>query len=200
MAKRLAELRIPVVCFNSRIKTEWVSSVSSDNRSAGIAAAELLARSGEVFAFVDGVAESPSAHARRGGFQQGLQRLGKAPPRIVASDYSYESGQAAAAALFSGATRPDSVFCVNDHVAFGLIDGLRRRGLRCPEDVRVIGYDGVTLGGWDAYSLTTFDTNLDAMIDLTLKLTLGETEEGRKGVLRTIPPLLIERGSTGAGA
>ncbi len=51
--------------------------------------------------------------------------------------------------------RPDAVLCHNDLVAIGLFHGLRRGGLRIPEDIAVVGFDGIEEGQYLDKPLTT---------------------------------------------
>jgi DNA-binding LacI/PurR family transcriptional regulator len=44
--------------------------------------------------------------------------------------------------LQAGATPPTAIFCHADELAFGVLSEMRRRGLRCPEDMSVVGFDG----------------------------------------------------------
>jgi LacI family transcriptional regulator len=63
----------------------------------------------------------------------------------------YRCGLAAASSL-SGV---DGVFCINDYMAFGVMDGLRRMTIPVPEQIRIIGHDDVPQASWVAYDLTT---------------------------------------------
>lgn len=47
------------------------------------------------------------------------------------------------------------MFCINDLVALGVIRGLRRNGVRIPDDVAVIGYDDVEFASMLATPLTS---------------------------------------------
>jgi DNA-binding LacI/PurR family transcriptional regulator len=51
--------------------------------------------------------------------------------------------------------RPDVVLCHNDVTAIGMIHGLRRGGLRIPEDIAVVGFDGTEEGQFLDRPLTT---------------------------------------------
>jgi DNA-binding LacI/PurR family transcriptional regulator len=51
--------------------------------------------------------------------------------------------------------RPDALICHNDLVAIGLFNGLRRAGLRVPEDIAVVGFDGIDEGLYLEKPLTT---------------------------------------------
>jgi DNA-binding LacI/PurR family transcriptional regulator len=76
----------------------------------------------------------------------------------------YDGGFAAASLLLSERDRVEAVFCVNDLMAFGLIDCARDVfNLSIPEDLSVIGFDNVTEARWGAYRLTTFDQNAERL-------------------------------------
>ena len=198
-AQALSDLHIPVVCFNGRIRSAWVSSVSLDNLSAGAEAADHLhAAGGRCFAFIDGPADSPAAEDRRIGFTQRLLALGLKSPMVLHGDFSYESGLAAAACCIEAQNWPDAVACVNDLTALGLLDGLRRTGVRSPDDVLVLGYDNIGMAAWEAYQLSSFDQDVPEMIRRTLRLILDDAaaDEARDGVLETVSPRLVRRQST----
>ncbi|MDK9696270.1 MAG: LacI family DNA-binding transcriptional regulator [Siculibacillus sp.] len=72
----------------------------------------------------------------------------------------YEGGGLAASLLLAGPERIEGVFCVNDLMAFGLMDYARNMlGLSIPNDLSVIGFDDVPEARWGAYRLTTFQQN-----------------------------------------
>ena len=76
----------------------------------------------------------------------------------------YDGGFAAASLLLSERDRVEAVFCVNDLMAFGLIDCARDVfNLSIPEDLSVVGFDNVTEARWGAYRLTTFDQNAERL-------------------------------------
>ena len=95
--------------------------------------------------------------------------------------------------------RPDAIFCGNDQIARAVIDALRERGVRVPEDVSVVGFDN-----WEIVAaqtrppLTTVDMNLKALgreAGLTV-LALAEGRSIEPGI-RTLPCELIVRQSCG---
>lgn len=69
--------------------------------------------------------------------------------------YSMEGGYAAAGRLLDRCPELTAIFALSDVIAIGAIRALRDRGLRVPEDVSVIGYDGVPLSRYLVPCLTT---------------------------------------------
>ncbi|WP_432246182.1 LacI family DNA-binding transcriptional regulator (plasmid) [Arthrobacter sp. G.S.26] len=79
--------------------------------------------------------------------------LGMAAPVGVRID---AEGAAAASALQRLRTEGvTALCCYNDRIAFMMIHAMRQAGLRCPDDLAVIGYDAIPLSAWSAPPLTS---------------------------------------------
>ena len=63
-----------------------------------------------------------------------------------------------------GGTEFDGACCANDFAAFGVIRGLADRGLRVPQDVKVIGFDGVTSGSYTTPALSTIQVDFTQLL------------------------------------
>ncbi len=97
----------------------------------------------------------------------------------------------------------DGVCCANDFAAFGVIRGLTDHGIRVPEDVRVIGFDGVTSGSYATPSLSTIQVDLDQLAKFALDMIAERIERRKAGDAEPLPPRratigyqLVEREST----
>ena len=96
---------------------------------------------------------SVGLEARERGFVAAAQAAGLEVEVLRYGDTSYASGVTMAASLRQ---MPDGVFCVTDLLACGFLDEVRRRGIRVPEDLVLIGFDDIEQARWHAYQLTTF--------------------------------------------
>jgi DNA-binding LacI/PurR family transcriptional regulator len=199
-ATALSDLRIPIVCFNSRLTAPWISTVRSNNRAAGQAAATLLADGGaRRTAWLAGPRDSAASRARGRGFLDGLAARALPAPTIVEGHDTYHHGYAAVRALLRDRAPPEGIFCGNDLMACGAIDALRAHGLSVPGDVRVMGYDNIPQAGWHGYDLTSFDQQVDRMAAAALALltsALADPAIAAAGRTRMVPARLVERGST----
>lgn len=195
IATALATHRVPVVTLNSEITNDYIKAINCDNRAAGrLAARHFVERGGTRFAFVGGPGDH-IAHRERGlGFAQELAALDAAAPIMVEGDYSYRCGYDWGCTLTHDGSRPDAVFCTNDLMAFGVLDAIRKEGgLRCPEDMMVIGFDNTPGSAWGSYDLTSFDQNLDTLVARALRHILGPEDAIDDSQLM---PRLIARAST----
>lgn len=91
----------------------------------------------------------------------------------------------------SGAT---AVLAHNDLVALGVIDRLRARGVRVPDDVSVVGFDDVPVATLVTPSLTTVAMPLARLGRTAVDLLLAPRDDG---VAHTVLPVeLVVRGTT----
>ena len=70
----------------------------------------------------------------------------------------------------------DGIFCVTDKLAVKTVQMLHRMGLRVPEDVQVIGYDGLRTFGDEDYYCSTIVQPVEAIADTCVDLVLQEKE------------------------
>lgn len=74
-----------------------------------------------------------------------------------ASELSSSAGKAAMENLLALETRPDAVFAVSDTLAAGAMRAIAQAGLRIPEDIAVVGFDGTELAEMVSPQLTTIE-------------------------------------------
>lgn len=116
---------------------------------------------------------------------------------LMTGDFSIASGCAAAEQLLERATPPTAIFCFNDEMAIGVIDAARRRGVKVPADLSVVGFDDIRFARHVDPALTTIAQPMREIGHGTVGLLL-QILEGRATQPRsvTLPHTLIVRGST----
>ena len=125
-------------------KPLWSVSVT-DRVGAVDAVSHLLARGARRIGMIAGPADAPGSLGRIEGYREALGASFD-PELVVHGDYSQESGRVALAELLDRAPEVDAVFCASDRMAAGAYDTARERGLRIPDDLRVVGFDGHAIG------------------------------------------------------
>ncbi|MBI4977480.1 MAG: LacI family DNA-binding transcriptional regulator [Spirochaetes bacterium] len=76
--------------------------------------------------------------------------------KIVEGNFSRTSGRYAAE-QFMKKPFPDAIVCANDRMAFGLIEEMKRNGIRIPDAVRVAGFDNQDVATLISPALTTIE-------------------------------------------
>ncbi|MBN1090963.1 LacI family DNA-binding transcriptional regulator [Pantoea sp. 1B4] len=96
------------------------------------------------------------ARLRQQGYAYQLKEQQLAWQAIAyASELSFSAGKAAMNQLLAGETRPDAVFAVSDTLAAGAMAAIQQAGLRIPQDIAVVGFDGSELADMVSPPLTT---------------------------------------------
>ncbi|RED85487.1 LacI family DNA-binding transcriptional regulator [Cohnella phaseoli] len=105
------------------------------------------------------------------GFTKALEgsRHPVSPDMFYYCGYTFQNGyQAIVRYLDEGQELPQAIVAINDMVAFGILRGLRERGIRVPEDVSLVGYDDIELQVLDFLPLTTVQIPVDEMCKLCI--------------------------------
>jgi DNA-binding LacI/PurR family transcriptional regulator len=137
---------------------------------------------------------TPSLLAREEAFKAGAAAEGL-PVDVVreGSGSHYEGGLAAGRRLFAG-LRPEAVFCVNDLMAFGVMDAARHDfGLDIPRELCVIGFDDIPQAEWLAYRLTTFEQPAEEIARAAVRLAVQDGEAALDPQMVTVSPRLVWR-------
>ena len=133
------------------------------------------------------------ARERRLGYERAMVAHGLKPV-VVDGAFSERGGHVGAdTAVDAGAT---ALVVANDLAAIGSLAALRARGLRVPEDISVVGYDGMRL--LDSLDLTTIAQPLADMGRFAADLLMERiADPARPSVHRQVETRLISRGSSG---
>ena len=91
----------------------------------------------------------------------------------------------------------DAILAANDFMALGVMDCLKRSGVKIPEDISVVGYDDVWLGRIYEPSLTTVRQPILEMCELAVNTLFRFIQEGKSTPFeRVFKPELIVRESS----
>lgn len=177
-------------------------NVSSVHIANAVAAAEAMQHLYDLghrrIGVITGPLLSPLSRDRLGGVQGAAAGRGLWQDILVRTgDFSVDSGEALAKALLNEDRPPTAIFCFSDEMAIGAVVALRERGLDCPGDVSVIGFDDIRLARAYQPALTTISQPKEQIgrktVEILLAILAGEADGGAS---ITLPHELIVRAST----
>ena len=157
------------------------SSVAVDDRSMGRLVAEELLSCGhrKIAVFGSNPVAGDSLAMRFQGFCDAFADRGLSYDRTLYREtrFSFEAGYDVARAFFS--ERPDAtaLFAMSDTVAVGAIRALRDLGKSVPEDISVVGFDGVDIGRYTLPRLTTVEQPVEEIARRSVNLLLDMMEK-----------------------
>ena len=198
--ERFDRLEIPcVLVTNSAAELGFdnLSSVSTDDEAGAQAAvAHLLKLGHQNIGILGGYMEkSHAAHTRYKGCEKAFAEQGiKLEPgrQYRSAFFSMEDGYHAMEQLFEQMPDLTAVFAMADVLAVGAIRAIRDRGLRVPEDVSVMGFDGIELGNYLSPRLTTVRQARERIADRSLEILLSDIAGERPAVHELLPFDIVE--------
>ena len=190
----------PMVMANEFAPELELPTVHIDNLTAAFNAVNYLHELGHRRIGCNaGPEEMPLCHYRLQGYVQALRRSGITvdPHYIARGNFTYEAGANALEQLLTLPEPPTAIFCHSDIMALGALSLAKRRGLKVPEDLSIIGFDNISLSEFCDPPLTTvsqprFDIGREAMLLLLDQLHGHSVSSGS----RLLDCELIVRGST----
>ncbi len=93
---------------------------------------------------------------------------------------------------------PEALVCYDDKLALSLMDALRRLGIRVPDDVAIVGFDGIPSTAISNPRLTTVTTPSGEMGRLAAASLIRAIQDGSPPEGRRLEPELVVRESTRA--
>lgn len=195
LSEELAGARI--VLLNCSDPTRDLPAVLVDDVAAGRSAAGQLLDAGlneDIFVVgEDPTPESTAGRERMEGIRSALTASGVRLAGVVACAWDVPRAHDAVREWLRTHPRPRGLICLNDRVAMGTYQALAGAGLRVPDDVAVVSFDGSDLAGWLRPRLTSLGLPFAEMGARAVEV-LMDADWRRRGVVR-VPPVLHAGGS-----
>ena len=170
-----------LVFVNGASEALEATSVGVDERAAGRIATEHLLELGHTrIGFVAGDAFALPTREKTIGRDDALRAAGIEPNGYVAhGPFTVEGGRTAMSALLDehAADPPTGVICSNDLMAIGVLQEAVARGLRVPDELSVVGFDGIDAGGWTQPPLTTIEQPIDVIAKTAIAALSSELDD-----------------------
>lgn len=201
LVDRCLNAGLPAVTVMRRPAEAKLSSVTIDNIAGMRQVVELVLRHGHrKIAVIAGPQHFSTGLERFQACIETLHDAGVEPPGnwiVFTEAFTVEEGEKAAATILEAIpSKPTAIICVNDLVATGAISACQNKGLNCPNDVSITGFNDMPFSRFLDPPLTTVHTDPyeigfqagKRLIELIVSGTRGVTDQRLK-------PLLVERAS-----
>lgn len=191
--------RFPFVLIDHQGTGSDCPAVGAMNWSGGYSATEYLAKQGhQQIGFITGSMDLGCTHDRLSGYRAALKtyHIDEDPDLIYEGNFFQPDGYAGALTLLDLPNPPTAIFASNDVMAMGVMDAVRHRGFRVPDDISVIGFDDIPQASLVRPALTTINQPLEKMGRVATQLLLGMLEDPQKEAERIeLPTQLVIRDS-----
>ena len=167
----------PIVFLKSEPSPDY-TTIGIDNYAGGRQATEhLLALGRRRIGHVSGPLEWREARDRRDGWWDAIRESGSAAGPRFEGNWSSASGRAAFEQMLAVQPDLDAIFVGNDQMALGVLHVANARGIRIPDDLAVVGFDGMAEAADFTPSLTTVNQPLRALGILAVEDLLAHLDD-----------------------
>jgi LacI family transcriptional regulator len=188
LADHLREAKVPVIIVDRAVKGVACDLIQIDHFKGGyLATRHLLEHKHKSIGCIAGPDTTTVSVERLNGYRKALAEAG-APFRsewVVRGDFTAEGGYKAARVLLKRA-EITAVFASNDLMGIGLLRFAAEHGIRVPNHLSVIGFDGIDLGRYIYPALTTVGQSMRRQGELAASTLLERIRKGGEGRLRKI--------------
>ena len=194
--KGFANISVPSVLatlVSDKLDFSNLSMVGVDDRAAAYQAVSYLIQQGHrKIAVLGGPATSYPSMMRRQGAQQAMEDAGiRFEDKLYGlSNYDFESAYHAMNGLLARRAEFTALFAMSDVIAFGAIRALVSAGFRVPEDVSVIGFDGITMSRYCVPVMPTIVQPSEQIALQSIELLVRQIEHGTPAQTVTLQPEL----------
>ncbi|MER2111437.1 MAG: LacI family DNA-binding transcriptional regulator, partial [Solibacillus isronensis] len=189
-------INTPIVALD-RIIDATVPTVATDNqKGARIGAEYLLTNKAENLLCIRGPQGLKTADDRLTGFLEATDKQGL-DPIVITTSFDFKVAAEAIEETLTVNPQIDGIFASSDTLAIAALHIAHKLGKRVPEELQIVGFDGISLGEMVSPPLTTVGQDLYKM-GASAATMLIEQIEGKELIqtVLNIDPQLIVRGTT----
>jgi LacI family transcriptional regulator len=193
--RMVRERGLPTVLIDGHPDNSDFDVVHTDNHGGGFQATQFLIDQGHTQIGLIGSHRDSfvTVSERRRGYLAAIGARGLTP-YIEDSRLSRGAAYDATFRLLKRAPEISALFACNDECAFGTLDALRDMGMRCPEDVCLMGFDDVDLAREMRPALTTVRVHKAQMGVLGVRQLLARAQDAEQPALQiVVSTRVIER-------
>ena len=189
----------PLVLVNRRVADGSLPSATADDHAGARLAVEHLVELGHTrIAHLAGPQDLSTGRQRFEGFAEGMRNAGLDATLVrVGRAFTEPEGARTCAELLDAGESFTAIVAGNDLMALGCYDVFAERGIDCPEDVSVVGFNDMPFADRFAPPLTTIGIPHYEIGVAAAELLLERLQGREDGPIEVVLPAhLIVRGST----
>lgn len=193
--EKFHEVKVPSVLVSTAGKDLGfpnLSSVATDDVEAAKCAMNYLVNQGHVHIGVIGgnLSSSYVSEQRYIGCEKCFGEKGRIfdyDKYFVKARFDFGSAYRATEKLLEKAKDMTAIFAMSDVMAIGAIRAIRDRGLLVPDDISVVGFDGIPMADYYNPKLTTIRQRYQTMAQRSLEILFRTIDLKTKAVHEIIP-------------
>lgn len=193
-----AKTKVVVLGYHTADGTDYVSVERTEGTYH--ATQHLIALGHQRFSYLAPKEDLYPEHPKLAGVLRALSEAGLPEPLLIPTDGHFRrDGYQAALRVQEWRPRPTALICYNDLLAIGAYRGLCEQGFKVPDDLALVGFDGIEDGEYLEVPLTTVAVPIRKMTQTAVQFLINRLEGRVTEQQRiTLIPQLVIRQSCGA--
>ncbi len=163
MLRSCMQMGLNVVAIDQMMEEDRVSQIKFNYEKGGYIGAKHLIEHGHCnIMYLTSKLDRPSRKSIYQGYRVAMEEAGLTPVTVQAGAeepynalYDFDLGKKLASKVLDSKEMPTALFVCNDMMAFGVINRLAEQGIQVPQDISVMGFDGIDFGMMIHPPLTT---------------------------------------------
>lgn len=180
--QEITESELPCIAIDIKMKGNNLATVTTDNIAAvKEVISHLHSKGHRHIGFVNGLKDVAVSVYREKGYRTAMQELGLeiGEGYVKYADYYEEKAYAKTLELVRENPEITAIFCASDLMALGALKAIGSLDKKVPEDIAVVGFDGIQLSEYSNPRLTTVVQDFKGMgktaADTLIKMLQGES-------------------------
>jgi LacI family transcriptional regulator len=168
--EEILEKKIPMVVINREVNYNVVNVFSDEFVATENGIEELIINGHKNIGIIEGKEEFLSTKLRRAGYLSAFNKFNIKINNdfVTQGDFTVRGGYFAAKNIIKKDIT--AIFAFNDEMAVGAIKAIRECGLKVPDDISVLGFDGTEIGEFLTPSITTIKRPVDKIARIATEL------------------------------
>lgn len=197
--RKVINNKIPIVVLNRKVEDLNVNNVVS-NEIIGVyeGIKHLINLGHKEIAIIEGKEDFESTKIRRQGYLKAFNEcnINVKDEFIVKGDYGLESGYLRAKDLLKIDHKPSAIFAFNDDMALGAMKAILEEGLKVPQDISILGFDGSVFSHYLTPAISTIKRQTEKICCYGVEILLDIIENRNLKIeKKSFDTFLIERDS-----
>lgn len=175
-APHYANMKLPIVALDRAIN-DRIPTVSSNNREGAVMGTQVLLERGcRNILFLRGPEELNPANDRFDGFMEAVAASG-ASYHVVTCPFHFADSEKIVEQFLQEHKEIDGIFASSDVSAAGALKAVVKLGIKVPEELQIVGFDGIAMGEMLSPGLTTIAQDVYKMGAIATRVLIKRIEK-----------------------
>lgn len=190
------KIDIPVVALDRSINLDIPAVTTNNVKGALLGTSYLIEKGATNILLMSGPENIASSYERQKGFLLAIEDR-EVESHIIESPFEFEAAEEIAFEFLQEHPSINGIFASSDASAIGALKAAHRLKKRVPEELQIVGFDGIQIGNVVTPSLTTVGQNIYQLGQIATEMLIQQIEgKSLENNFVLIDPELIERETT----